>query len=797
MSSRRKSDGQRTGTGRAWPLVVAAAAAFCLLATMPLTLPLLHLQIQPTAAKSSRGVVLLPAPRTPARVSLPAVAQPIDPSGKPSSLPAVNGTREAAAVSAEDTRIRAMLHNAAHTYQPEVIPTRGALPTLVLTARQGSYTAADLVQYGALAMLPDHAALLLDNVFVSTNAQLTLGSARLRTLYMDNGSGGFATIVAWGGNLTFHGSAAQPMTIMGWDRTADAPAADAGNGRSYIRQVGGTMKLSDVRVAALGFWSGRTGGVAWTGVTASPSKGGATGTTFTDSTYGAFVSRGSGVTFRDDLFEYNDLDGLHIHRYSVGSSVISSSASRNGGNGFVVSPATRNTLLEGDVSEHNAGNGYFLNGKPLATGASASGGSVAPGSGTVLAGSAALNNDEIGILIEGGTDTVIKGDEVCASVTAVAVRYDVTDAILTGNDIRCAPRSGLSIGPATPGLMISGNTIVGPRTGILVSNSGSVELDNNRITGATIFGVSARGMSSAVKGVGNVISGTGFRAIDARADASMPALSATDASGWQYHGRVSFWSYLRFHPLAALWLGILILVLLAWAWSHRRQLPRHPYPASTHWRDDVSGTAAADPALAPGRRPPPLRSGPLPAASPRAGPGVSASLHRGRIPAETHARAREAALTEPFPALTEAERPDSAVARTHGQRSDGSRPPVAGHGWYGNHPHAHDVGGYRQQGNGHQSAEAGRGRHENGRREPSHDYWPQDSDYQAAGSLVGLRASRRRHGADRPELGNDPANRTGGEEQTQTPPWAAAAPPDNSLEYFDAFSPRSEEVDEP
>src|ERR1039458_5893961 len=49
----------------------------------------------------------------------------------------------------------------------EVIPTRGALPTLVLTAGQGRYTAAQLVQYGALVMLPDDAALLLDNLFRS------------------------------------------------------------------------------------------------------------------------------------------------------------------------------------------------------------------------------------------------------------------------------------------------------------------------------------------------------------------------------------------------------------------------------------------------------------------------------------------------------------------------------------------------------------------------------------------------------------------------------------------------------
>lgn len=598
MSSNRERGARAARSrSRAWPLVMAAAAVFCLLAAMPVILPALHLQLQAKAAKSSYGITLLPPPSAPRPVSLPLVAQPIDSGQPPASLPAVNGTREAAAVGAEDSRIRIILHDASRLYQPEVVPTRGALPTLILTAGQNTYTAADLIQYGALVRLPHAAALLLDNVFVSANARLSLGGPGLRTLYLDSNTGGFASIVAWDGNLSFQGTGHHPMTIMSWDRAVGTPATDLGAGRPYIREVGGRMTLSNVRASNLGFWSGRTGGIAWTGDTKNPSTGGAVDSTFTDDTYGAFVSRGSGITFRDDLFEFNQLDGLHIHRYSVNSLIVSSSASRNGGNGFVVSPATQATVLEGDVSEHNAGNGYFINGKPLATGASASGGSVAPGAGTILKASAALANDKMGILVEGGTGTVIEADEVCSAGTGIAVRYGVTNAVLTGNDIRCSPRSGLSIGPSTPGLMISGNTVVGSRTGVLIRDSGSIELDNNRITGATIFGVSARGASSRVRGVGNTISGTGFRAVDARADASAPALSASNTTGWTYHARVTFWSYLFFHPLAALWLGILGLVFLAWAWSHRRRLPAHPYAQSTRWRGEASSTPVADPGL--------------------------------------------------------------------------------------------------------------------------------------------------------------------------------------------------------
>ena len=362
----------------------------------------------------------------------------------------------------------------------------------MLTAERGQYTSADLVKHHALVMLPNHTAVLTDNVFVAASARLSLGGSGLRTLYLDNGRGRFATIVTWGGSLSFAGSASQPMTIMGWDRTT-GQATDAGPGRSYIRDVGGSMTLSEVRVSALGFWSGRTGGVAWTGVTGDPSTGGATSSTFTGGAYGAFVSRGSAIVFRGDLFESNELDGLHVHRYSVSTLVVNSAAARNGGGGFSIGPATHDVQLTSDLSVHNAGDGYFVNGKPLATSASASGGATTPGSGTVIENSAALRNGKIGILIEGGTGAVVKSDQVCAAVTGVAIRYNVTDAVVTGNDIHCSPRSGLSIGPGTPGLVVSGNSITGSRIGILLSASGPVKLDNNKITGARVFGISARG----------------------------------------------------------------------------------------------------------------------------------------------------------------------------------------------------------------------------------------------------------------------------------------------------------------
>jgi hypothetical protein len=619
--------------------VLAALVLFALLAATPEILGALHLRNN-SLPKTVNGVRLLPAPNAPPKVTLPSVATPIDPGQAPALLPKVSATQQAATVAAEDSRIRLLVHDAASVFQPEVIPVQGAQPTLVLTAGSGAYTYNSLVQYGALVLLPHHAGLLLDNVFVAANARLNLGGPNLRALYLESSASGFTSIVGWGGDLYFDGTAQHPLTIMGWDRTTNTPAPDASGGRSYIRDVGGKMVLTDARVSALGFWSGRTGGVAWTGSTSKPSTGGATGSTFTDETYGAFVTRGRNLKFHDDLFEFNELDGLHIHRNNTGTSVTDSAAARNGGNGFLVDPATSDTVLTSDVSEHNAGDGYLIDGEPLATGASASGGSVTADTGTYLQQSAAIDNLQSGIVLEGGSGTVVRGDEVCARLAGIAIREGASNTIVTGNDVRCNPRTALEIGPAAPQSVISGNTLVDARIGMLIRSSGPVTADSNRIIGVTVFGITARGSSSRVSGQDNVISGSGFRAVDARADAAYPALSGTQEAGWIHEVKLTVWSYLIFHPLALLWLSILILVIFGELWSRIRRMPPHPYPASTHWNSTASPPTAAGAATA-------LLAG--------FGERVSQRAESARRPAESASRSVEPASRSVEPASRPAE----------------------------------------------------------------------------------------------------------------------------------------------
>jgi hypothetical protein len=587
------------GVRRRGYTVLLATAIFACLGGLPAILHALHLEISTAPPTSSDGIRLLGAPQAPRPVPLPPVARPVDPAGPPAALPGVSESQEAAAVAAEDNRLRAMLHDSFRIFQPAIEKWGHALPTLVLPAGshytysggvrllvwgQATYTVVDLIRAGALRLLPDGAALLVDNVFVASGVQLRLSSSIVRSIYLDETRSGSASIVAWGGNLRFQGTAPRRLTLQGWDEATMTPARDAGKGRPYIREVAGRMTLANVQASALGFWSGRTGGVAWTGLANHPSYGGAVASTFVGDTYGAFVTRGRNVRFSGDLFEYNQLDGLHIHRGTIGASARYSAAVRNGANGFHVDRATSRTILLDDVSEHNATNGFLVDGRPLVSTASASGNGVAPGHGTRIEYSSASGNGRTGILIEGGNRTVLKADEVCARLTGIALRHGASNAIVNGNDIRCGPRVGLSVGPAAPAALLSGNAISGARIGVLVSSSGRVQIYSSLITLGRVFGISVRGANSMVSGKDNVISGTGYRAVDARADAQHLSLSGSNTADWAYARKVTAFTYLEFHPLAVFWLSVAFLVIAGGMWARRRSAPAHPYPESTRWR---------------------------------------------------------------------------------------------------------------------------------------------------------------------------------------------------------------------
>ena len=580
---------------RGWLAAFLCFAFFVGLAVLPQAL---HPNGKPpwvSAAQAAAPVDLATTPASLPALTLSPVATPVKPGDPPASPPvntgevfnATTNTRidMAGLVAGEDQRLRTLLHHSTRILTPAVIPTAGSLPTLVLPLRPNPYTLNDLRAVGAVVPTSQPGVMMLvDSVLVGSGARLTLGGQGLSTLLMSTSSQGFTSLVTWGGTMTLAGdSVDSPLTITGWDQGRGQAAENRGYGRPYIRAIGGKLDVTNVRASHLGFWSGRTGGVAWTGVNRRPSSGSAVSSTFTGDTYGAFVARATGVVFKNDLFESNELDGLRLHRGALNVKVTGSAAARNGANGFDISRGATGDVLNGDLAVHNAGNGFLINGQPLVHGASPSGDQTAASVGSMVDGSTADANLRSGILIEGGDGTVIKSSVVRSDLTAIAVRAGATNTTLSGNDVQSGGRVAVSIGPAVTGTTVTGNTLVQARIGVVVRNSPGVRLIGNRIAGMSVFGISVRGSSPGVVGNDNVISGRGFQPIDVRAGAPAPVLRTTDTRGWFHRSQLTALGYLRYHPLLASWLIILTLVTLCIVATRLKRRPAMPYEHTTAW----------------------------------------------------------------------------------------------------------------------------------------------------------------------------------------------------------------------
>ncbi|WP_182113439.1 MULTISPECIES: right-handed parallel beta-helix repeat-containing protein [unclassified Actinotalea] len=150
----------------------------------------------------------------------------------------------------------------------------GSAYTLVLTRRSEPYTLSDLLELAPQTFVrePDGAYLLSENIVVQPGARLVMSNTGPLTIRMASDTDRFVSIVNMGGELEIVGTAASPVTLTSWNRDSGTEDETTQDGRAYVRSVGGKVTLEGTTFSHLGFWSGRTGGVALTGVD-RPSEG--------------------------------------------------------------------------------------------------------------------------------------------------------------------------------------------------------------------------------------------------------------------------------------------------------------------------------------------------------------------------------------------------------------------------------------------------------------------------------------------------------------------------------------------
>ncbi|MBO2456089.1 right-handed parallel beta-helix repeat-containing protein [Actinomadura violacea] len=647
---------------------------------------------------------------------LPLGLLPGTPAPRAHADPVADANRQAALVDQEDQRIMQtrsvlsamlMIGGQATTQwkRPQIFGSAHG-KTLVLppTTNGRAYTVADLAKYGGqyFRRLGDGSFLLGIHVFVADGAKLQLSSGTgPLVIRMGSLPTAFSSIVSFGGAIQIKGTQRAPVQITSWNPRTNAPDRQVADGRAYIRAVGGEFRMDYTKVSDLGFWSGRTGGIALTG-TDRPSSatkhlnkqqrheakkkrqeqqqnGGSTGggpgdietekpgggdgpggtathvpaadlvtgaitnSTITGDAFGLFVSGSNQTQITNDAIQNSLVNGLVMHRFAKNANIANTTVRGSRGDGFVLSRATEKIRVTNCTAERNGHDGFTLNGRALAEGPSASGESLESFGDSSINNSLAKDNGHYGIELLGGDKLSVQNSKVIGGDMGIVVRDAATNVQISGNQLTGQVRQGISLRDGVKGANLAGNTVDGARTGIYLRGS-SATLLGNTVKGAKAHGISVLGAAGGSQIRDNTLSGSGTSAVSTSRSHGKVVKEDNNDDGW--HDTASLWMKAQRYltPLNVIWTCVFAVVIFSMvrARNDRQRIGRlglHPYTLQQPLEKRQVWSLPRRSAQ-PQPRPMPARPGPMgaPAMAGAGAGGRAGSPFAGPVPGQAAGR---------------------------------------------------------------------------------------------------------------------------------------------------------------
>ncbi|WP_344901698.1 right-handed parallel beta-helix repeat-containing protein [Actinomadura meridiana] len=512
--------------------------------------------------------------------------------------------------------------------------------TLMLPQRREPYYVAELAKLAGqdFQKQSDGSYLLRVNVMVGAGGKLILQSSTgPLTIRMRSVPGSFTSIVSTGGNVKINGSAQNPVHITSWNDETHRPDTRVDDGRAYIRAIGGSFTMTHGEASDLGFWSGRTGGVALTGSDRPDSSAEPTGqavppravalpggandgtrggretvevaiagkaggntfrvpasslvtgqidnSTFAGNAYGVFVTAAnqtqlSNLTIRDSL-----VHGVLLHRFAKNATIENTKVSGSRGDGFVLSRGTEGVRISNCTSEGNGGNGFTLNGQPFAEGPSASGEATTAFGQNLVSSSIARNNRHYGFEVLGGNDVAIQNNRVSGGEMGIVAREMAARVHIAGNQVRDADNQGIVLRDGVTAATMSGNIVTGTRTALYVRDS-SGTIRGNTVQSATRHAITLKGKVKGSVITGNTFSGAGRGPTDYDRAVGTYQSKDNNTTNWDETVGLKTWIKRIFKPMNVIWGSVFLLVVISMFRSRNAglrigRLGVHPYEQQT------------------------------------------------------------------------------------------------------------------------------------------------------------------------------------------------------------------------
>jgi len=467
-------------------------------------------------------------------------------------------------VAAEDARLTAVA--ALAPGDPALVEKWNTVVLAPKSAQGTVYTLADLAAMGAARIDDARTATLLRNVVIRRGAELDfLGGGTLR---MASSASGTTSIVTWGGGLGVIGAEDDPFVFTSWDESTAAADLDEGDGRSYIRARDGVIAMRYAQLDDLGYWSGRTGGLAVTGTGDDRASAALISTAIRGLHYGVFFSDTTQAVVQDTTIENSTLTGMEVTNGASDTTVERTTITGSGGDGISVSRQSPGTKITDTTVSGSTGWGIRVDGSALADGPTSGGYGLSPMKGFTLTGSHVRDNREGGVRVISTDTTEIGGTEVAEARSAVLVEGPSTGLIVADADLASSDLRALDVSGNITDATVSDSRLSGRRIAVELTGAAVIIRDND-VRVASGFGIELAEDARADI-TGNTFHGVGQDVV-AMWSGSRTMQANNVQTDWTFQWAWVGW--MNDHPMMWMWALVLLIPAIGVPvlWRRRRE----------------------------------------------------------------------------------------------------------------------------------------------------------------------------------------------------------------------------------
>ncbi|MGC0368354.1 right-handed parallel beta-helix repeat-containing protein [Microbacterium sp. SLBN-111] len=467
-------------------------------------------------------------------------------------------------VAAEDARLTAVAALApgdpalVDKWNTVVLAPKGGQPT--------TYGLADLGALGAVRLDDERTVTVVRNIVVRRGAILDITA--FGTMRMESSPKGTTSIVGWGGIIHLLGTETDPLVITSWDDATAAPDTDETDGRAYLRARDGVLMVGHAEVRDLGFWSGRTGGLAVTGTGDDRASAGIVSTKITGLHYGVFFSDTTQAGIQDSTIENSTLTGMEVTNGASDTTVERTTITGSGGDGISVSRQSPGTKITDSTVSGSTGWGIRVDGSALADGPTSGGYGLSPTKGFTLTGSHVRDNREGGVRVISTDTTEIRGTEVAETRSAVLVEGPSTGLVVADADLASSDLRALDVSGKITDATVSDSRLSGRRIAVELTGAAVIIRDND-VRVASGFGIELAEDARADI-TGNTFHGVGQDVV-AMWSGSRTMQANNVQTDWTFQWAWVGW--MNDHPMMWMWALVLLIPAIGVPvlWRRRRE----------------------------------------------------------------------------------------------------------------------------------------------------------------------------------------------------------------------------------